>query len=181
MKIKYILLTIIFLLVLAAAFLGYQLLTTIYTPEEVVAGPVMADQADDFTVYTEDNTPVRLSDKFGTPIVLNFWATWCGPCKLELPYFDAYAQEYGGRIEFMMINLTDGQRDTVTSVSQFVAENRYTFPVYFDTTLEAANVYGAYSIPLTIFIRSDGTVMTSHTGAMDESTLGAYLESLIKE
>ena len=181
MKVKYVLLSIIFVLVLAAAFLGYRLLTTIYSPEDTVEVSIQADAAPDFTVYDEDNNPVTLSEKIGTPIVLNFWATWCGPCQMEMPYFDAMARKYDGEISFMMINLTDGQRDTVSGVKEFIKESGYSFPVYYDTTMAAAYAYSAYSIPLTVLIRPDGTVMTSHTGAMDENTLQNYLEKLLEE
>ena len=180
MKLKYILLAIIFVLVLAAAFLGYQLLTTIYDPEAVETD-TSASLAADFTVYDESGTSVSLSSFRGKPVVVNFWATWCGPCQMEMPYFETLSKEYDGKVQFMMVNLTDGQRETVDYVSKFLEVNGYFFPAFYDTDLDAANTYGVYSIPLTLFVDAEGKLLGSHTGAMDEDTLRNYVDTLIKE
>jgi len=132
----------------------------------------------DFTVYTQDGTTVNLSDFYGKPIVVNFWATWCGPCKSELPAFEQLYSEYGEDITFMMVNLTDGAQETVKGVNKFIMDNGYHFPVYFDTDADAALTYSVYSIPATLFIDADGNIVASHMGAMSESTLRNYIESL---
>lgn len=148
--------------------------TTEETEEEVLAP--------DFTVLDFDGADVTLSDRLadGKPIVLNFWATWCGPCKSELPAFDKAAAEYADEITFMLINLTDGQRETPDGVKEFMEENGYTFPVYFDTEYSAAIPYGASSIPLTYFVTSDGVVVGGYMGAMPEETLYNYLGQLLE-
>ena len=122
---------------------------------------------------------VRLSGKFGKPIVINFWATWCSPCRQELPDFNRLYSEYGGRVTFMMVNLTDGLRDTVEGTKSFVAQNGYTFSVYFDTGHGAANAYGVSSIPQTTFIDRSGNIYTTRIGAMNEATLRGYLDALL--
>lgn len=149
------------------------------TPQELEAPASTEEQAADFIVLDQNNTQVRLSDHFGKPLVVNFWASWCSPCCRELPSFDDAAKQYDGQIEFMMVNLTDGYSETVSSVQSFLQENGYTFPVYYDTNEDAANAYNIYSIPLTVFIRPDGTMMTSHIGSMDETTLQNYLAQLL--
>ncbi len=131
----------------------------------------------DFTIYTQDNTTVNLSDFYGKPIVVNFWATWCGPCKSELPAFEQLYQEYGEDVHFMMVNLTDGAQETVKTVTKFVMDNKYTFPVYFDKDTDAALTYSVYSIPAILFIDADGNIVASHMGAMSESTLRNYIEN----
>ena len=68
--------------------------------------------APDFTVYDSQGTAVRLSDYRGTPVVLNFWASWCGPCQREMPDFDAVYQQLGEEVQFLMVNVTDGSRET---------------------------------------------------------------------
>ena len=133
----------------------------------------------DFIVYMQDGTSVNLSDFYGKPIVVNFWATWCGPCKSELPAFETLYNEYGEDVNFMMVNLTDGAQETVSGVSDFVTENNYHFPVYFDTDVDAAMTYSVYSIPATLFIDADGNIVASHMGAMSESTLRNYIENLM--
>ena len=71
------------------------------------------EQMPDFTVVDEEGNPVSLSDFFGKPIILNFWASWCGPCKSEMPDFEEAYLEYGDVIQFLMVNCTDGSRETV--------------------------------------------------------------------
>ena len=86
-------------------------------------GEATADEkqlAPDFTVYDKDGNPVQLSDFRGKPVVLNFWASWCGPCKSEMPDFDKKAAEMAGDVTFLMVNLTDGYQETVESASAFV-------------------------------------------------------------
>ena len=135
--------------------------------------------APDFTVLDSYGSSVRLSGKFGKPIVINFWATWCSPCRQELPDFNRLYSEYGDRVTFMMVNLTDGLRDTVEGTKSFVAQNGYTFPVYFDTSSSGANAYGVSSIPQTTFIDRNGNVYTTRIGSMNESTLRGYLDALL--
>lgn len=123
---------------------------------------------------------MSLSDFFGKPIVINFWATWCGPCKSELPAFQSLSESYGQDVTFLMVNMTDGARDTVDGVKEFLADNGYTFPVYFDTEQNAATAYGAYSIPATVFIDTEGMAVNAYLGAMSEQTLTNCIESLLE-
>ena len=127
--------------------------------------------APDFTVYDGEGNPVKLSDYFGKPIVMNFWASWCGPCKMEMPDFNEKSQELDGKVQFLMINMTDGGRETVETASAFIDEQGYTFRVFFDTTTEAAYTYGAYSLPTTYFIDAQGYAIAQATGAISGETL----------
>ncbi len=132
----------------------------------------------DFTVYTEDKKAVTLYEKLSKPTVVNFWATWCPPCQSEMPAFNELYKEYGDDIEFMMINLTDGQRDTVANVKTFITENGYDFPVYYDMDMNASATYGVSSIPMTVFIDSDGNLISYKVGAISEDDLKAQLEGM---
>ena len=134
--------------------------------------------ASDITVYTADGTAVKLSDFKGTPVVLTFWASWCGPCKSEMPAFQAAYQAQGADIQFLMVNLTDGVSETIEVASGFIAEAGYTFPVFYDTSAAANGAYGVSAIPATFFIDADGCLVDSHTGAMDAATLQNYLDKI---
>lgn len=135
--------------------------------------------APDFTVLNSEGNQVKLSDYFGTPIVINFWATWCGPCKSELPAFENLSKKYDGQVQFLMVNLTDGYTETKGDVEEFIKTNNYTFPVCFDTQGIAANNYNVSSIPETVFIDSDGNIVKTQIGAMTETILENYIQSLL--
>ena len=127
--------------------------------------------APDFTVYDREGKPHKLSDFFGKPIVLNFWASWCGPCKMEMPDFEEKYKELGEDIQFLMINLTDGQRETVEVAGNFIDQQGYTFPVFYDTATEAAYTYAVYSIPTSYFLNAEGHLIAQAQGAIDGVTL----------
>lgn len=127
--------------------------------------------APDMTVYDRDGKEVHLSDYIGKPIVLNFWASWCGPCQMEMPDFNEKYQELGEEVQFLMINMTDGSRETVEKASAFIEEQGYGFPVFYDTEFDAANTYGASSLPTTFFIDAQGKVTAQAKGAIDGETL----------
>lgn len=134
--------------------------------------------APDFTVLNKEGKKVSLSDYFGKPIIINFWATWCGPCQDELPHFEKMYKEYGNEVVFLMVNLTDGTNDTVASVKEFISDEGYTFPVYFDTEYNGANTYGVRSIPVTYAIDSSGNIVYRYPGMLNENTLKSMIESI---
>ncbi len=130
-----------------------------------------AELAPDFTVYDREGNAHKLSDYRGKPVVLNFWASWCGPCKSEMPDFQAAYQTYGSDIHFLMVNLTDGYQETVESASGFLADSGYSFPVYYDTDVDAARVYGVSAVPVTYFIDSQGYLIAVGQGALSAENL----------
>lgn len=137
--------------------------------------------APDFSVVDEQGDMVKLSDLAGKPVVLNFWASWCPPCKSEMPGFEAVYQELGSEVQFMMVNVTDGQRETVETAAAYVAAEGYTFPVFFDTQYEASYQYNVQSIPKTYFIDKDGYLVVAAQGAIDEETLRQGIDMIRQE
>lgn len=136
-------------------------------------------QAPDFTVFTMDGEEVRLGDFLGKPVIINFWASWCPPCKAELPDFQEYYNEYGDQIEFLMVDLTDGAQETKATASAFLLQNGYTFPVYLDEQTSAALAYGLYSIPVTVAVDEEGRLKTQRVGAMNKDQIGEIIDLLI--
>ena len=137
------------------------------------------DLTPEFTVYDLDGKEVHLSDFFGKPIVLNFWASWCGPCQMEMPDFNEKYLEIGEKVQFLMVNMTDGSRETVESASAFIAEQGYSFPVYYDADLDAATVYSVYSLPTAYFIDVEGYTVARATGAISGETLQRGIDMIM--
>ena len=132
----------------------------------------------DFTVQDIEGNNVKLSDFYGKPVVLNFWASWCPPCKNEMPEFNQANNELNGEIQFLMINQTDGDRETIETGSEYVKSQGFTFPVYYDTKLEAAFVYNVTAIPTTFFIDKDGYIISQVKGAMSKEILMSNIEKI---
>ena len=135
----------------------------------------------DFTVTDEEGNPVNLYDFLGKPIILNFWASWCGPCRSEMPDIQKAFETYGEEIHFLMVDLTDDSRETVEAAKDYIAQAGYTFPIYFDTTLSAASAYGAYSIPMTYFIGAEGQPIARYAGAMSSDILQQGIDMLLNQ
>lgn len=134
------------------------------TENEPVAAP-------DFTAYDNEGNEVKLSDYIGKPIVLNFWASWCPPCKSEMPHFNKVYDEVKDDVLFLMVDMVDGQQETEAKGKKYIADNGFTFPVLFDNDQDAAYTYGIRSIPTSIFIDKEGNVAAGVEGAIDEETL----------
>ena len=137
------------------------------TTEPTEAAEPETIPAPDFTVLDWDGNEVKLSDYIGKPIVLNFWAHWCGPCQMEMPEFNAKWEELGGEVVFLMVH----EGAAVEDGKDKVTEGGYTFPVVFDTDSSAGALYGITAFPTTFFIDKDGNLQAYYMGAMDANLL----------
>ena len=145
------------------------------------AGPVKRNMAPDFAADDGAGGTVRLSGMRGKPVVVNFFASWCGPCRMEMPYFETCYQTYGDQVTFMMVDLCAFGNDTQEKAVEMIAEGGYTFPVYFDTQGEAALAYAIRSMPTTIFVSPEGELKGRHTGAMTMETLEQTILKMIAQ
>lgn len=149
------------------------------TISQYQGGVISQNATSDFTVYNDSLEKVSLYDNRGKPVIVNFWATWCPPCRAELGYFEDAYKKYGENITFMMVDMTDS-RETVDTVRSFVKSNGYTFPVYYDSDNSAGMAYGIRTIPMTLVISSDMELLASHTGVLTQSEL-EQLIALVKD
>lgn len=128
-------------------------------------------EAPDFTMLDGEGNEVTLSSLRGKPVVLNFWATWCPFCVEEMPHFQKLYEEMGDEVQFVMLNATDGRRETQEKAKDWIAKSGYTFPVYYDTTQEAFASYGLSGLPATFFIDAEGILVAGVPGMIDEEIL----------
>ena len=182
-KIKYAIIVLCAAAVLLAAVIGYDYLSANYNTEvpSENASSSEALMAPDFTVYDGEGNMVSFSDFKGKPVVINFWATWCGYCVKEMPSFEKAYLEYGDEVVFMMINVTDGYQETMEDAVKFIDEKGYRFPVYYDLDLSAASVYGASSLPATVFINANGEIVHGQLGMMSEDALYGYIGKILEQ
>lgn len=167
---------LVFIVVIIGAAVLYNYLSA-RTSTGSIGGESAA--APDFTVADDRGGEVKLSEMEGKPVVLNFWASWCGACQSHMPVFEEIYGQYKDDINFMMVNLTGG-RETKEEASDYIKSMDYSFPVYYDTGGEAAGAYETYSIPVTYFIDADGNIAGYVKGALNEETLKEGISRIYK-
>jgi peroxiredoxin len=131
--------------------------------------------APDFELKTLEGETVRLSDFKGKPVLINFWATWCGPCRAEFPDFQKASVDNAGNLVIIGINNTS--TDQKDQIPAFLAEFGVTFPIVLDETGETAKAYRILGLPTSIFIDRKGVVNEVFTGPINK----AYIESKLPE
>ena len=187
-SIKWIALVVALVLVISGAYVLYNKYSEDYTGDKLAKttkttqadneyGNTQTSLAPDFTVYDEKGNEVKLSDYRGQPVVLNFWATWCYYCKEEMPDFNKAYKEYPD-VQFLMINATDGVQETKQKAMQYVVDEGYDFPVFYDTELDAVNSYYISSFPTTFFIDENGELVTYANGMLEYDMLVTGIEML---
>lgn len=196
-KKKTLITALVLVLLLLLAGLGYNMLKPSFAQQGITqvtekaepqssvdAAPASSSEAlhpaPSFTVYDAEGNAVTLDSLKGKPIVLNFWASWCGPCKSEMPDFEKVYAEYGDRVTFAMVNMTDGQRETQEKAQAHIDKEGFTFPVYFDLDQDAANTYGVSAIPTTYVIDADGNLVAYASGAISGEALSGALDNILK-
>lgn len=138
------------------------------------AGTADTSWAKGISVYDKDGNEVKLEDLSGKPVLLNFWATWCGYCIMEMPDLEEAYKKYGDEIQFLIVNTDDG----IKNGEEFIKSKGYTFPTYYDLEYKAAIAYGITSIPRTIAIDKDGNVLYNQPGMLTADSLESIIEMI---
>ena len=131
-----------------------------------------------FAIYDGDGNKVYLSDFAGKPVILNFWASLCVPCKKEMPDFNEKYLEYGDDIQFLMIDFA--KDDDIEDAKEYVSEMGYKFPIYFDKDGNFTFSYEVVGFPTTVFIDADGNVKDKYRGTISEETLQAGIDKILE-
>ncbi len=149
------------------------------TPVDGVAlgtdpAPTVDHPAPDLVLPTLDGAEFSLSELRGTPVVLNFWATWCGPCQRELPELQEASERYAGRV--LIVGVDQGEEAEI--VQGYVDELGLTFTVPMDTDFDAADLYNVRGLPTTFFIDRNGVIRDVWAGEMNSITLAEKIRRI---
>ncbi len=144
--------------------------------EEVDSGdtPQVNAPAPDFELENLTGEKKHLTDYQGKVVVLNFWATWCGPCKDEMPFFQEIYESYASEIEVLAVN----NQESVDKVIPFVEELGLTYEIMMDNDGSVATQYQVLGFPTTYFIDPNGIIKFLHVGVLTEEQLDGYLNLL---
>ena len=132
--------------------------------------------APDFLLEKVSGGETDLSDFRGHPVVLNFWATWCQPCRQEMPQFvDAYSKYKDTGLVILGVNLQEGK----SVIQPFADDFGMTFPLLIDRDGEVADKYRLFGLPTTVFIDSDGVIKSIFSGPLQDTEQGTNVQGAI--
>ncbi|MGB2895200.1 MAG: TlpA disulfide reductase family protein [Anaerolineales bacterium] len=174
------------LVVVGAAIVGGFWIWASAVPVDATTGGLIPSPregflAPDFTLESLAGDQISISDMRGKVIVLNLWASWCPPCRAEMPALQRVYQENHGRgLEVLAVNIT--AQDNLTAVEDFVQEFNLTFPILLDTSGKVGKAYLMRAFPTTFFIDQMGVIQRVIVGGpMSEITLQSTVDRLLEE
>ncbi|MCY9693393.1 TlpA family protein disulfide reductase [Paenibacillus alginolyticus] len=143
--------------------------------EEVM--PNIGYKAPDFNLKALDGNTYSLKNMEGKPVIINFWASWCGPCQTEAPELAELYDKYKKDLEIYAVNLTFD--DTEEDAKAFVEKYGYHFPVLVDDSPNTASLYQVHPIPTTFFVNRKGIIVDKMVGITDKNSLEDKFKNLI--
>ncbi|WP_331457078.1 MULTISPECIES: TlpA disulfide reductase family protein [Bacillus] len=150
----------------------------INSESNIPIGTEIGNIAPNFLLETTNGQEVHLTDYRGKKVILNFWASWCGPCKIEMPDMEKFYHDTKDKgIEIVAVNATATEKDP-SNVKQFLKENKYTFPVLLDQKGQAGAAYQIISIPTSFIIDTKGVIQYKHVGPMTYEKMKEYANNL---
>ncbi|MFO8037162.1 MAG: TlpA disulfide reductase family protein [Anaerolineales bacterium] len=145
-----------------------------------VSAPQVGFKAPEFTLQTFEGQTVSLTNYQGSPVLINFWATWCPPCRVEMPDFQQVYDEYSVQ-GLIILAVNASNKDSPNDVDQFIKEFNLTFPIPMDTSGNVGDMYHLQALPTTFFINRDGMIQHMIIGGpLRIPTLDKYLKPLFK-
>ena len=129
----------------------------------------------DFFIIPDGGKAKSLAELKGKPVFINFWNTWCPPCREEMPDLDRLYREYGQDVEFIFINNLTREK-SVHDVTEFLSDNGYSIPVYLDRQGEVARAYGISGIPTTVVLSGSGEVVYASAGQISYNKARSLIE-----
>lgn len=142
------------------------------------SNPHVGDAAPAFTLPTLDDTCFHLRATRGHPVVVNFWASWCNPCRKEFPLLaDAYAEHRGQNLDIVGVT----HRDIESDARRFADEQDADWPLAFDDDQRVSRAYGITQIPQTIFVRRDGTISARIFGELTKADLADEFGEILRD
>jgi cytochrome c biogenesis protein CcmG/thiol:disulfide interchange protein DsbE len=139
--------------------------------------PQIHFKAPSFTLSSLDGQSYSVDDARGKPLIINFWASWCGPCKLEAPELVQIYEQYGDELEIYAVNLTASDR--ITAVKKFVEQQGFTFPILLDESGDVSDLYEVIAIPSTFFVNENGIIVDKIIGYGGEGSLAVKADNLV--
>ncbi len=168
-------------LVLAAGWIWISAAPPGSTTGGAIPAPAENFLAPDFSLTTLEGEPVSLADFRGKVVLLNFWASWCPPCRSEMPAMERVYQDYADR-GFVILAVNATQQDSPDAARRFVSEQGLTFPILLDTSGTVSALYRTRSLPTSFFIGADGIIDEVVIGGpMSEALLRTRVETLLSE
>jgi thiol-disulfide isomerase/thioredoxin len=125
----------------------------------------------DIEIQSMSGDLVHINQMQGQPVLVNFWATWCIPCKLEMPIIQTYATQYSSELIVLPVNVDD----ELPEIQKFIDDLGLTMPVYLDPGGKAEKAFRVIGFPSTFIINRDGILKTRHVGVVSETQLQSYL------
>ncbi|MFN8472873.1 MAG: redoxin domain-containing protein [Anaerolineae bacterium] len=141
------------------------------------ATPANGSPALDFTLKTVDGQEVRLSDFRGRPVIVNFWATWCGPCQVEMPLLSKAVEQNQDK---GLVVLAVDQMEPASVVQPWIQNKKFPFTVVLDSTGQIGQSYRVRAYPTTYFVDPDGVVKSWQVGSLTQFTLDRHLSKLFE-
>src|SRR5690606_1004353 len=146
------------------------------TPKSKIAPLKEGEQAIDFELQTLTGDTMRLFHNDGKPTLINFWASWCPPCKKEMPDLQDAYEKYGDEVNFFMVNLSFN--DDLDNMNAYIEENRFTFPILLDKTGNVLKDYEVIAIPTTYIVNKDNIITHKITGPMSKDTIQSIINEI---